>query len=160
MDDLEGLDAATEGLNAGAQIAQVEPSLIEHIWKALSRIPLSQRQSTGVCVAAQLEPSLAPPSPEQQLAMMVRYALLNALIERDILDDYMKDETLRKKVFATAARLLCDKNDLREAVAERVLPESPSDIAQKTKERLERDVYDPDHLKVAEKFIAWIRDNC
>ena len=79
MDDLEGLDAATEGLNAGAQIAQVEPSLIEHIWKALSRIPLSQRQSTGVCVAAQLEPSLAPPSPEQQLAMILRYALLNVL---------------------------------------------------------------------------------
>ena len=160
MDDLEGLDAATERLNAGAQIAQVEPSLIERMWKALGRIPRNQGQTAGVYVAAQLDPGLAPPSPEQRLAMMMRYALLNALIERGILDDYMKDETLRKKVFATAARLPCDKNDLQEAVAERVLRESPPDIARNTKEELERDGYDPYHLKVADKFIAWIRDNC
>src|SRR5262245_22349521 len=105
MDNLEGLEAATERLNAGAQIAQLEPSLIEHMWKALSRIPRNEGQPTAVgAVAARLDPDLAPRSPEQKLAMMARYALLDALIERGILDDYMKDETLRKKVFAAAAR--------------------------------------------------------
>ena len=159
MDDLEGLEAATDRLNAGAQIAQVEPSLIEHMWKALSRIPRNQGQPTGF-VAARLEPDLAPRNPEQKLAMMARYALLNALIERGILDDYMKDETLREKVFAAAARLPCDKNDLLEAVAERVLQQSPPGITQQTKEDLAHLGYDPQHLKVADKFIAWMRDNC
>ncbi len=161
MDELEGLEAATERLNAGAQIAQVEPSLIEHMWEALSRIPRNEGQPTAVGnLAARLEPDLARRSPEHKLAMMARYALLDALIERGILDDYMKDETLRKKVFAAAAWLPCDQNDLREAVAERVLRQSRPDITQRTKEDLAQGGYDPDHLKVADKFIAWIRNNC
>lgn len=160
MENLEGLEAATERLNAGAQIAQIEPSLIEQMWEALSRIPHNEGQHTAVgMVAARLDPDLAPRNPEQKLAMMVRYALLNALIERGILDDYMKDETLRKKVFAAAALLPCDQKDLREAVAERVLRQSPPDVRQKTKEELAQAGYDPDHLKVAEKFIEWMRDN-
>ena len=161
MDDLEGLEAATERLNAGAQIVQLEPSLIEHMWKALSRIPRNEAQPTAVgYIAAQLAPELEPRSPEHKLAMMARYALLDELIERGILDDYMKDETLRKKVFAAAARLPCDQNDLSEAVAERVLRRSPPDIREKTKQDLLQAGYDPDHLKVADKFIAWMRDNC
>jgi len=160
MYDLEGLEAATERLNAGAQIEQVEPSLIEEMWKALSRIPASERQPTAVgFVGALIDPDLLPQSPEQKLAMMVRFALLNALIERGVLDDPMKDETLRKKVFAAAARLPCDGNDLHEAVAERVLEQSPPDIKQKTEEDLALRGYDPGHLKVADKFIAWMRDN-
>ena len=158
MDDLEGLEAAADRLNAGAQIAKIEPSLIEHMWKALSCIPRNEGQPTGF-VAARLEPALAPRNPEQKLAMMARYALLDALIERGILDDYMKDERLRKKVFAAAARLPCDQNDLLEAVAERVLRQSPPGITQKTKEDLAQLGYDPQHLKVADKFIAWMRDN-
>jgi hypothetical protein len=161
MDDLEGLEAAVEQLNACAQIAQVEPSLIGHVWKAMSRIPRNEGQPCAVGhVAARLEPDLAPRNPEQKLAMMVRYALLNALIECGVLDEHMNDETLRKKVFAAAALLPCDQNDLREAVAERVLRQSPPDVRQKTKEELAQAGYDPGHLKVADKFIEWMRDNC
>jgi hypothetical protein len=161
MHDLKGLEAATERLNAGAEIEQVEPSLIEHMWKALSRIPSNERQPTAVGhVAALIDPDLVPQNPEQKVAMMARYALLNALIEHGVLDDYMKDETLRKKVFAAAARLPCDQNDLYEAVAERVLRQSPPDIKQKTEEDLALRGYDPGHLKLADKFIAWMRDNC
>lgn len=160
MDDMEGLEGAAHRLNAGAQIAEVEPSLIESMWKALSRIPRTEGQPTASGhTAVKLDPELAPRSPEQKLAMMARYALLDALIERGILDDYMKDETLQRKVFKAAAQLPCDQNDLREAVAERVLRQSPPDASQKIKEDLARGGYNPDHLKVADKFIAWIRDN-
>lgn len=159
MDDVEGLEAAVERLNAGAQIAQVEPSLIEHMWKALSRIPRNEGAAAVGNVAAQLDPDLAPCNPEQRLAMMARYALLNALIERGVLDEYMKDEVLRKKVFSATALLPCDQNDLCEAVAERVLRQSPPDARQQTKEELALAGYDPGHLKVADKFIEWMRDN-
>ena len=158
MDDLEGLEAATEQLNAGAQIAEIQPSLIEQMWEALSRIPRDQAQHTAVL--ARLEPDLLPRNPEQKLAMMVRYALLNALIERGVLDEYMKDEMLRKKVFAAAALLPCDQNDLLEAVAEKVLRQSPEDLKEKTIEELTQAGYDPNHLKIAHKFIEWMRDNC
>jgi hypothetical protein len=160
MENLEGLEAATERLNAGAQIAEIQPSLIEEMWQALSRIPRKEGQPVAVgMVAARLEPGLAPRNPEEKLAMMVRYALLNALIELGVLDEYMKDEALRKKVFAAAALLPCGQNDLCEAVAERVLGQSPPDVRQKTKEGLTQAGYDPDHLKVADKFIEWIRDH-
>jgi hypothetical protein len=160
MDDLEDLEAATERLNAGAQIAQIEPSLIERMWDALSRIPSDEKQHPTAMIGAKLDPSLAPQNSEQKLAMMLRYVLLNALIQASVLDEYMKDETLRKKVFATAALLPCDQNDLREAVAERVLRQSAPDAGQRVQEQLAQASYDPNHLKVADKFIEWMRDNC
>ncbi len=161
MDDLPGLDAAVERLNAGAPIAEIQPSLIEQMWEALSRIPSDKRQpAAGSFVGALLDPDLVPTNSEQKLAMMTRYALLNALVEAGVLDEYMKDEALRKKVFTAAASLPCDQHDLVEAVMEKVLRDSPPDIRQKKKEELRQSGYDPDHLKVADKFIGWLRDNC
>ena len=91
--------------------------------------------------------------------MVMRYALLDALVERGILDEFMKDESLRKKVFAAAALVPCDKNDLGEALAQQLALNSPPDVAQKTREDLRRAGYDPDHPKVGGKFIDWMRDN-
>ncbi len=90
--------------------------------------------------------------------MMVRYAVLNALIERGVLDEYMKDQALRKNVFTAAALLPCDKNDLYEAVTERGLRQSSADVRKKWDEELKQAGYDRDHLKLAAKFIAWMRD--
>lgn len=92
--------------------------------------------------------------------MMMRYAMLDALVDRGILDEYMKDESLRKKVFAAAALFPCDKNDLGEALAQRLARDSPPDVAQKTSEEFRQAGYDPDHPKVGGKFIDWMRDNC
>jgi hypothetical protein len=158
MDFLEDIRAGTERLNAGAQVVEVPPVLIERMWEALSRIHSDKRQHAASYVGALLDPGLVPSNPEQRLATMVRYALLNALLEADVLDEYMKDEKLRKKVFTAAASLPCDKNDLGEAAMEKVLRDSPPDIRQKKKEELIQAGYDPDHLKVADRFIAWMND--
>ena len=160
MDDFEDLETAIERLNDGVQIADVRPILIERMWEALSRISSDKRQPpAGRYVGALFDPDLVPSNPEQKLAMMVRYAVLNALIERGVLDEYMKDEVSRRKVFAAAALVPCDQNDLREAVSEKVLRQSPPHVRQKTKEELTQEGYQPDHLKVADKFIEWMRDN-
>ncbi len=47
MDDLDDIEAAAERLNAGAQIAEVPPVLIERMWEALSRIPSDKRHPCG-----------------------------------------------------------------------------------------------------------------
>jgi len=165
-------NAVTDRINAGAEIASVEPSLIEHMWQAISSIPREQRQgrtveilfkaSTAVDLhaVAHGDPDLLPQDPAQRVAMMMRYALLDALVERGILDEFMKDESLRKKVFAAAALFPCDKNDLGEALAQQLPLNSPPDVAQKTSEDFRQAGYDPEHPKVSGKFIDWMRDNC
>jgi len=154
-------NAATERINAGVQIAQVEPSLIEHMWDVLTRISAERRQhvSIGFDALAFGNPKFAR-NPEQQVALMARYALLDALIERGILDDCMEDESLRKRVFAAAASLPCDKNDLGEALAQKVLHESPPGVVEKTKREMRQAGCDPNHPKVGDKFIQWMRDGC
>jgi hypothetical protein len=155
------LNAVTDRINAGAEIASVEPSLIEHTWQAISSIPREQRQNTGIDLhaVAHGDPDLLPQDPAQRVAMMMRYALLDALVERGILDEFMNDESLRKKVFAAAALFPCDKNDLGEALAQQLALNSPPDVAQKTSEDFRQAGYDPDHPKVSGKFIDWMRDN-
>jgi hypothetical protein len=158
---IDDLDAAVERINAGAEVATVEPSLIEYMWKRISSIPKEQRQSTSAGFCGVLaDPDRFPQNPDQQAAMMIRYALLNALVERGILDDYMKDESLRQKVFAAAALFPCDKNDLGEAVAQRLVRDSSPDVVQKTDEEFRQAGYAPEHPKVGGNFIEWMRHNC
>jgi hypothetical protein len=156
-------NAVVDRINAGEEIASVEPALIEHLWTALNSIPREQleklRGSTG-SFGVHCDPDLLPESPEKRVGMMMRNVLFNALLERGILDEYMKDEVLRKKVFAAAALFPCDKDDLGEAVAQRLIRDAQPDVAEKTREEFRQAGYDPDHPKVAAKFIAWIRENC
>lgn len=156
---IDDLDAAVGRINAGAEIATVEPSLIEYIWKAISSIPkeLRQRAPAGSHLGVLAERDRIPQNPDQRAAMMMRYALLNALVAQGILDDYMKDEPLRQKVFAAAALFPCDKNDLGEAVAQRLGRDSSTDVVPKTEEEAG---YDPEHSQVGRKLIEWMRHNC
>ena len=63
-----------------------EPSQIEHVWEVLSRIPRRTNTAIGLtAVCANLD--FAPKSPDEQVALMTRYALLDALLERGILKD-------------------------------------------------------------------------
>lgn len=158
---IDDLDAAVDRINAGAEVATVEPSLIEYMWKRISSIPREQRKSTSAGFCGVLaDPDRLPQNPDQRAAMMIRYALLNALVERGILDDYMKDESLRQRVFAAAALFPCDKNDLGEAVAQRLVRDSSPDVAQKSGEEFRQAGYAPEHPKVGGKFIDWMRHNC
>ena len=158
----DDLHAATERFDAGEQILQVEPSQIAHVWEAMSRIPIEARQKTaaiGLDVAFG-DPDLARRNPEQQVALMVRYALLDALIERGNLNPYMSDESLRKRVFAAAATIPCNKNDLGEVLVQRLLRKSPPEVAQKVEQEMRQAGCDPDHPRVYDKFMEWMRDNC
>jgi hypothetical protein len=159
---IDDLNAACGQIDAGGDIASIDPSLLEQVWKAISSIPREQRESAAVghhMACARVEPDRIPQTAEQQVAMMMRYTLLNALVERGVLDEYMKDESLRRKVFATAALFPCDKHDLGEAVAQRLAFNSSPGMAQKASEELREAGYVADHPNVAGKFIAWMRDH-
>ncbi len=155
------LDAQTERINEGAQIPQVEPSLIENWWDARSQVPAEQRRHVmyGISVITGGNPDLEP-NPEELVALIMRCTLLGLLIERGILDNYMSDESLKKRVFAAAASLPCDKNDLGEAFALTELCDSPPEAVETTKEKMRQAGYDPDHPNLGYKFIEWMRDSC
>ena len=148
---MDEMNIVTEQINAGAEIASVDPSLIEKIWKAINSISKELREGSSTGLHAVASAGSYPEDPEQRVGGMIRYTLMNSLIERGILDEYMKNESQRKKVFATAAQFPCDKNDLGEAVAQK--------LDQKTNEELRQAGYDPDHPKVAERFIAWMHEH-
>lgn len=158
----DDLNAVAERINAGAQIPTIEPSRIEYLWEAMSRIPRDRRQNTTAVglTSVRANPDFAPKNPDEQVAMMARYALLDALVERGILSNYMEDEALRKHVFAAAATIPCDKNDLAEALAKRMLRDASPDAAERTKEAEQNAGWGIDRPKIGEKFIEWIRSHC
>jgi hypothetical protein len=156
--DTDELNYAVEQINAGAQIPQIQPSQIEHVWEVLSRIPVERRTNaaTGLTLAC-ASSDFAAKSPDEQVALMTRYALLDALLERGVLNDYMNDALGRKRVFAAAATLPCDGNDLAEALAERMLGDASPEVMERTREEMKNAGRDLDRPKIGEKFIGWIR---
>jgi hypothetical protein len=154
--------AAVARLNAGEPVAPVEFSSIERAWNAMGHLARGPRHSVGIDLGAVAgnDASLSSLSPDQRIAFTFRYALLDALTTAGILDRYMADANLRPKVFAAAASIPCDKNDLGEAMALKRLRESPPDVVQKMTEEMRQAGYDPDRPKLGEKFISWMDHNC
>ena len=154
--------AAVDRLNAGAEIPAVVPSVIERMWELISPMPWEQRtgMTCGFGPSAPEEPTDMPENPDQQFAVMMRFGLLDALIERGILDDYMGDESRRKRVFATAASFPCNKDDFCEATFVRYLRDCPPDVAQQITQEITEAGFDLDRPRVGEKFKQWMCDNC
>ena len=148
--------------NAGAEIPAVAPSVIERIWDLISPIPREQRQGMGMCFGpfAPGEPTVMPENPDQQFAVMMRFYLLDVLIERGILDGYMGDESTRKEVFATAASFPCNKDDFSEATIVGYLRDCPPDVTQQMTKQITEAGFDLDHPRVGEKFKQRMHDNC
>ena len=161
MEDHSGFFEATQRINAGGEIPKVDPAWIEGLWSAISKIPKEQRghTATGLGASASVDPKQLPPNPEQQVALMARCGLLEALLEQGFFSEYMEDESQRKKVFATAASFSCNKDDFGEALTERLLRNSPEAEVEEAKKQLREAGYDPNHLKVVDKFTDWMRDN-
>lgn len=159
-EDQERSRAATTRLNAGEQIPEVEATWIEQMWDVRSRIPPEKREHTAIGLGAIAGGDPSQIDPEHRVALMARCLLLDAIVELRVLDDYMNEESKRKKVFAAAASIMCNKNDLGEALAQKHIPESPADMAEKMKQELRAAGCDPDHPKIGDRFIRWMRDSC
>lgn len=156
QDRRERLDEATRRLNTGEPIPPVEAALIENIWMLASRIPRERLETAAIGLGAICNPGAPQPEPEQQVALMARYMLLDALIQRGVLAPFMTDEALRKKVFSASAKMPCNRDDIGEALAYKMLVDSQAEQLEKTRaESLEAGL-DPDHPQLDDKFLAWI----
>jgi hypothetical protein len=89
---------------------------------------------------------------------MVRFGILSALNERGVLDEHMKEESSRKKVFRAIASMHCDMNDFGEAMAERAIQNLPVEQQREANEQFSKVGYDPEHLRVVEKIVMLMRE--
>jgi hypothetical protein len=154
------LSAAMARFDAGVQVSSIEPSQIEHVLEIVSRVPKDLPQNTatdliGLCGNA----DFVPKDPDEQVALMMRFSLLNALMKLGVLNDYMKDDAGRKQVFAAAATIPCDKDDLTEVWFALMLRDAPRELIERTKEEANHAASEPDRPKISEKFIGWIRSH-
>jgi hypothetical protein len=143
------------------RVVPINPSLLEHFWEAVNSMTKERRENAaigvgafGVCI-----PEAMSLTVEQHVAMMVRSTLLSALVERGILDQYMQDKSQRKAIFATVASMPCDKNDLSEVLAYKLLLDAPREVAVEREREMREAGYDPDHPKVGEKLLSWMREH-
>jgi hypothetical protein len=83
---------------------------------------------------------------------------LSALIQRGVLQEYMKDDESREKVYGAAATFPCNKEDLAEALILLQLSLSTPDVVAKAKEEFKQRGYDLDKPTIEGKFIAWMKD--
>jgi hypothetical protein len=148
--------AVAARVNAGDAIPEVDPSRIEYMWETMSRFPRSKDKTVGLGAVAGSDPNAWKIDPEEQIAVVFRCKILEALIDRGVLNDFMKDEAGRNKVFAAAATLKCNRDDFGEAPAQESIREAPPEVREKMKKELRLAGCDPDHPAIVEKFIAWI----
>jgi hypothetical protein len=150
---------ALEKLNAGDPIPSTDAAYLKKAWEALRDLPAERRGKVALgaqFIFGDAAPDLTTVDPSQFLAFGMRLAILQALIERGALNDYMQDDAQRAKVFHAAATMPCNKYDFAEAMSQQMLRDSPPDVAAKTKEEMLAGGLDPDHPKVIAKFIAWM----
>jgi len=72
----------------------------------------------------------------------------------------MKDEPGRKHVFAATATIPCNKEDLAEAAAERILRDASPEMLERAKEDAKNAGQDLDRPRIGEKIVDWIRAHC
>lgn len=160
MDQFEDFNKAITRVNEGEAIPPVDASCIERWWNVVSSIPKEQREHVafGAGAFGISDPEAEPLTGEQKLAVTVRFAILSALNERGVLDEYMKEESSRKKVFRAIASIQCDKNDFGEAVAERAIRNLPVEQQKEANEQFRKVGYDPEHLRIVEKIEVLMRE--
>ncbi len=157
--DLDALNAAAARIDAGEPIPSCDAIYLKNAWEALSTIPAEIRGPVSLdvrVITGGAAPDLLTQDPAHHFAFGMRLAILQALIARGVLNDYMQDDAQRAKVFTAAATMPCDKYDFGEAMSQQMLRDSPPDVAAKTKEEMLAGGLDPDHPKVIAKFIAWM----
>ena len=160
---IESLHTMVEQFDDGGPIPPASAYDLKQFWDVSRRvhadIPPRPNVAIGLCVFAAYGFEAASSGPERCLPIQWRYEILKSLIERGVLKEYTHGEELDEKVFVAAATMPCDKTDLGETMLPLLLAKSP-EIAEKAKESMRAEGYDPDKPNIDAKFLEWLRDHC
>jgi hypothetical protein len=153
---------AGEAFNAGAPTPVVDAAELKRAWRFVRKHRESSEYGEGkangwIAFANPGYPT-SNPSGENHTAMMLRYSLLNALLERGVLREFVKDEELADAVFQAAATMPMDREDLAEAMILQRILDLPAEQAAQWRASLQSEGADLSHPKIDDKFLAAVRE--
>jgi len=162
--DREGLEAAMAGFSAGETIPAVDSAIIKKMVKAgnamMSDAQLTSNPAIGLAAYAGYGFDASSLRPQELLAVSFRVHLLDALIRRGVLNEYLQDETLCEKLYLAAATIPLDENGLAEALLLLELTQAPAETATKVRKELMQEGCDTGTPEIDKKFVAWLKERC
>lgn len=76
-----------------------------------------------------------------------------------MLDDFLADAALKKKMLTAIGSIPFTRNDLIEAMASRIFREAPPVEAEKCRAEMLREGLDSESPKIVERLIAYVREH-
>lgn len=154
--DREAHDAVLNSIKAGAPIPPSDATMIERWWDVMSDVPRERRGHVAIGLGAIAGPNPTPLNPEQAVGFMMRSAILCGLEERGLLQEYLAQAELKKKLFEVIASVPLSLDDFGEAVVERVLREGPAEEIAKLRQELAAKGLDPDRPRIISRLASQI----
>jgi hypothetical protein len=152
--------ALWEQLDSGGPIQPVSASDLKQLWDASRCIkadmPLRPDTAIGLGVYAACGVDAAA-DPERMMAVHWRHTVLSDLVDRGFLDSYFHDNEPEEKVFAAAAAIPCNEEDLHQVLMKQLFSQLPPEQAAQAKEAMRSEGCDPDRPKIAAKFLDLLR---
>ena len=156
MDD-DAREAAMAQINAGAEVPAIDPQFVEASWDVLATLPPERRRNAAIGLGAVAGRGLESLPPEQEVALLIRITLLNALSECGVLNDYLSENTLKRKLMTAVASVPFTKNDLAEALSQRIFREATPEVAEKARREMIEAGLDPDFPGIARRLTDSLR---
>lgn len=155
--DHDAINAAVERLNHGEPAAAIDPALIKRWWEVARTIPADLRNNTAIGFNAITgSGELTDLIPEQFAGMMMRFALLNALVERGFFNDYLDDETRQGMLFRALAIVPCNNQDFVEVMSPLILRQATAEDAEVFRQKMFAAGGDCDHPMFVDKVLAFM----
>lgn len=143
----------------GGMVPAANPDHIKMMWNRMRDVELVRRSGkTSGLGAIGIDASFLGESARDNLAALtLRLGLLRSLLERDVLRDYLQGDEVPDEVFAAAADIPCDKEEISEAMLQLVMKQRPDADCSELKHEMIAHGYDPNAPKIDSKFLMWLR---
>ncbi len=151
-----------DDFNNGLPIPPVAVADMKQMWAGMRRMSADTPPRPDMAISLRVYASYgidaASRGIEEFMPVSLRHALLDALLKRGVLNDYMQADEPGEKLFLAAATLPCSKEDVAEVFIEARLSELSPDETAKAREEMRAQGYD--EKRIEKRFLAWLRDNC
>lgn len=146
----------------GGPVPAADPEHIKMLWNRAREAGILPSGTTsglgahagGIGIDASF---LGEAAREKHFALSMRFYLLQSLLERNVLRDYLQGDELPDAVFAAVAEMPCDKEEFGEAVVQLTMKRQPDADYSELKREMIAHGYDPDAPKIDAKFLLWLQ---
>lgn len=159
--DAEASRLASEAFNRGEPVPSVSADDMRQLWDATGRLhrdhPPREDTAIGMSIFVAYGVTFAD-EPARFMAAQLRCQLLRDACSRGLLSAHMIDGEPDDKLFAAAAAITCNLEDLAETMLRGLLSKSSAEAAS-TLAELRAHGVDPEHPKIDNRLVRWVQEN-